>query len=751
MGCGQTNFSKTENGLIIDFPDQKSGGTGKKLALEVVSPKIIKVAFSTTDSALNIPSLVVDDKTAPPVAFSVAEDPDKIELTTDSLLVSVELPSGTVCFYDLENRLLLSAAGNEFVSFEKECTGKQTHIRQDFKWQPDEALYGLGQHRHGHLNLRGVKVDLIQDNTEVSVPFLLSTRGYGLLWDNYSQTVFNDSADSSYIWSDIGDKIQYYFIKGTTFDDIIAQNRKLTGEAPMYPLWALGYMQSRNRYRSEAELTGVVRKQREQKIPLDAIILDYYHWGDQGFGSFVFDEKDFPDPEKMIRDLHQKYHCKLLVSVWPSLTPGIRNWNLFDREGYLLDVMAGFHTQVYDAFNPAAGKLYYELIKEAYLKKGVDGWWFDATEPENQEGFYRSKCHLGTTAKYLNLYSYFDMKNVYERQTAETGKRMFILTRSGFSGQQKFGTTVWSGDIESTFDELKLQIPAGLNFCMSALPYWTTDIGGYKGGNPADPAYQELFTRWFQYGTFCPIFRAHGRRFPGDRSGANEIWSYGREKQKILTDYITFRYRLLPYIYSLSSLVTFEGYTLMRALPFDFAADSRVHNITDQFMFGNDLMVCPVTDAGARERQVYLPKGTRWFDFWTGIQYDGGQEIMAEAPLQIIPLFIRAGSILLMGPEIQYSAEAPADPVELRIFPGSNASFTLYEDETDNFNYLNGQCQRITFRYNDQGKKVTIGEAEGSYPGNIKERTFRIILAGNNGESLQQTVSYLGKEITVQL
>jgi alpha-D-xyloside xylohydrolase len=750
-GCSKTKIIKTEKGLVVELPAIEKGETGKKLALEVITPEVVKVAVSVSDSALYAPSLIVGEKSGGNAFFSIDEKPDKIELLTDSLLVSVELPSGKINFHDRKNRLLLSATGSEILPFEDETVGIQTHVMQHFNWQPGEALFGLGQHRHGQLNLRGLKIELMQENIEVAVPFLLSTNGYGLLWDNYSRTVFNDSADSSFLWSDIGDKIQYFFIKGKTFDNIIALNRELTGEAPMYPRWALGYMQSRNRYRSEAELMGVVKKQRELKIPMDVIILDYYHWGNHGFGSFVFDEKDFPEPEKMIKTLHEKYNCKLLVSAWPSFTPKTKNWELLNGKGYLLNVMASFNSQVYDAYNPAAGELYFNLIREGYLDKGVDGWWFDATEPENREALYKSKCHLGIAAKYLNIYSYFDVKNVYENQVKESDKRVFILTRSGFSGQQKFGTTVWSGDIETNFDELKKQIPAGLNFCMAGLPYWTTDIGGYKGGNPADPAYQEVFTRWFQYGAFCPVFRAHGRRYPGDRTGPNEMWSFGAEKQKILTDYINLRYRLLPYIYSISAQVTSDGFTIMRGLPFDFMNDPKVYNITDQFMFGHSFLVCPVTEAGTTSRPVYLPKGCRWFDFRTGKEFDGGQEIVAAAPLETMPLFVKAGSIIPMGPVVQYSTEKPADPIELRVYPGADATFILYEDENDNFSYRNGQYQKITFRYNDSEKTLTIGQSEGTFPGNLVRRTFHVVKVGEGSGIAPQTVHYSGEETIVEL
>jgi alpha-D-xyloside xylohydrolase len=348
------------------------------------------------------------------------------------------------------------------------------------------------------------------------------------------------------------------------------------------------------------------------------------------------------------------------------------------------------------------------------------------------------------------------MKNVYERQVIEVDKRIFILTRSAFSGQQKFGTTVWSGDIRTDFETLKNQIPAGLNFCMAGFPYWTTDIGGYKGGNPKDPKYQEIFTRWFQYGTFCPVFRTHGRRYPGDRTGANELWSYGEEKQKILAKYVKLRYRLLPYIYSLSHRVSMEGYTMMRSLVFDFMEDPKVHDIKDQFMFGDNFLVCPVTEEGALKRNVYLPKGEQWFNFWTGKIYEGGQIIETDAPIETMPLFIKAGSIIPMGPIIQYSTEKPADPVELRIYSGKDASFTLYEDENDNYNYKSGKYIKIPIQYTDNNKMLKIGPTVGDFPGMLKKRVFNIVLVNeNSGVDIDindkiSIIHYLGKEMNIK-
>ncbi|WP_111708223.1 glycoside hydrolase family 31 protein [Lutibacter citreus] len=748
-------YEKSKSGIIYEIPCSENESI-KKISISVLSPVIIKVSIAENDSLLVVPSIIAKEKLGAEVRFDVSSKDEYIKISTDSIIVYLDKKTGEISFHDVYNSLLLATTKNEITPY-KLGNDSSYKIKQHFLWTENEALYGLGQHELNTLNLRGQKIELSQHNTRVSIPVLLSTKGYGLYWDNYSQSYYQDSNDSSYLASDVADKIQYYFVKGRQFDHIIAGLRELTGESPMLPRWAFGYFQSRNRYKTKNELLGVVKKHRDLNIPLDAVILDYMHWGDKGFGSMVFDSIDFSQPEQMIDDLHRKYNCKLITSVWPSFNKQSANWQLFNKDSLFLGLDLGHFGDVYDAYNPKAGELYWSMVKKSYWDKGVDGIWFDATEPEQLKRFKNTQCYLGPTAKYQNLFSYFDMKNVFEPQLEIDTNRVFVLTRSAFLGQQKFGSVVWSGDIGTDFKTLKEQIPTGLNFCMTGIPYWNTDIGGYLGGDPSDENYQEVFVRWFQYGAFTPMFRAHGRRHPfSSRSGENEMWSFGAKNQEILTDMINLRYRLLPYIYTLSNKVHSDGYTLMRALVFDFINDESVYNIVDQFLVGN-IMVCPVTEKGAVERKVYLPKGCDWFDFWTGKKHTGGQTIIAAAPIERIPLFVKSGTILPLADVMQYSSEKALDNIELRIYPGENADFVLYEDEGDNYNYKQGGFSTIQFTYNEEGNTVSVGGIKGEFEGMLQKRTYQITKVSEGvAVGIEKTISgnivnYNGNAIKVKL
>ena len=725
--CKDYSSHKTANEIIVEIPDRDSHI--KKIRLTAYSPAVIKVEGAPSDSLLQEESLITDSPAKKNFYCKIKENKDHVLVVTSRLRVKLEIPSGIVKFYDSDSQLLVSEGVSELQKT-GDTVDNGYKIKQEFNWRKGEAHYGLGQHENGVLDYRGHKINLYQTNTKISIPVLLSTKGYGLLWDNYSETVYNDKNDNSYIKSEVGDKIRYYFMYGPDFDSIIGCYRNLTGKVPMYPKWAMGFFQSRNRYWTQDELLQVVEKYRQKEIPLDAIVLDYMHWenGTDGFGSFNFDKEAVPNPEKMINTLHQDYNCKILTSSWPSFSKGTKNWKHMKDKGYLMDVTVGYNTQVYDAYNPDARELYWKMLKDTYLERGVDGLWFDVTEPENKEQLEKSTNYLGSSRKYLNTYALFHTRSMYNNLVEyNREKRPYILTRSAFAGQQKYGTTCWSGDIGTSFEALQKQIPAGLNFCATGIPYWTTDIGGYAGGKPDDPEYRELYVRWFQYGTFCPVFRTHGRRHPGDRKTPNEVWSYGSEAESILTDYIRLRYRLMPYIYSLSRKVSSEGYTIMRNLAFNFRKDTNVYNIKDQFMFGDEMLINPVIKSGARDRSVYLPEGTQWYNFWTGESYQGGQSVTVKAPMDKMPIFVQAGSIIPFGPNLQYATQKKADPVELRIYSGDDASFTLYTDENDGHDYKSGAFSLINISYDEDDETVRIGEREGEFPGMLEHRTFKII------------------------
>jgi alpha-D-xyloside xylohydrolase len=474
----------------------------------------------------------------------------------------------------------------------------------------------------------------------------------------------------------------------------------------------------------------------------------------------VFNDK-YPDPKGMIDDLH-KNNVHIMFSFWPFFRKGSPVYDDMDARGYFIakTVAPSFHPvdqALYDAFNPEARKYYWDLLNTGLFKIGADAWWMDTTEPETEGRetniLVENQVALGSGARYANLFPLMTTAGVYEGQRATSDqKRVFILSRSAFAGSQRNAAAVWSGDINPTWSYFKKQIPAGLNYSLSGLPYWTTDIGGFVSGNPDDPAYRELYIRWFEFGTFNPILRAHGTR----TTNQNELWSYGPEAQKILVNYDSLRYRLLPYIYSLAWRTTSEAYTPMRGLVMDFRNDERVSDIGDQFMFGPALLVSPVTDPGSTTRRMYLPQAT-WYDFWTGRSSSGGKVIDTPSPLEQIPLYVRAGSILPLGPEMEWATQKAEDPIELRVYRGANGSFTLYEDENDTYNYEKGAYASIPIHWDDGKQTLTIGDRKGQFPGMLTSRTFQIVWVGDkHGAGIgheskpDKIVQYSGKQIEVK-
>lgn len=732
------------------------------LSVQLCTDSMARVMFRPPNSTSH-PQPWIARTIWPPVSFSVSETPDhSIVLITKRLRIVAERDSSALIFQDVDGHVLLresaSPAPRDLVPA---TDNSERFVRASayFDLTQDESLYGLGQHQSGMLNQRGADLLLMQDNTNITIPFLLSSRGYGLLWNSPSLGHFeNHFQPKIALRADVADGVDYFFLYGPQFDQIIAAYRELTGPAPMLPLWAYGFWQSRFQYQTQQEMLDVAAKYRELKIPLDNLVLDF-DWM-QRMGSHQF-TSNFPDPKAMFQKL-RAMHVHTMISVWPFFTPPGANYDEMLKHDYFV---TGGRTQLpsyypgsrlFEAFNSDGRKMFWQQMKSALFDKGVEAWWLDSSEPLDfygeEQGPMLEGAHiaLGSGSRYANSYPFFETQAVYDGQRATTDKqRVFILTRSGFLGQQSHAATSWSGDIAPTFDSLRRQIPAGLNFAMSGLPYWTTDIGGFQGGDPNDPTYQEVYVRWFQYGTFCPIFRTHGAR------KANELWSYGPRAQQILTNYDKLRYRLLPYIYSLAWRVTSEGYTPMRALVMDFPADRKTLDIADQFMFGPALLVNPVTEAGAVIRRLYLPAGPLWWDFWGGIPYGGGQAVDMPAALDRIPVFVRAGSILPLGPELQYAGEKPADPIELRIYRGSDGSFTLYDDEGDGYAYEKGAHSTITFRWSEAKRELTIDARHGSYPGMLPERTFRVVLVayahglGGDITPTDREVHYSGERVTV--
>jgi alpha-D-xyloside xylohydrolase len=736
-----------------------SMGTGT-LKVQVCSDSVIHVIYSPTASFAKPADLVVIKEHWPAAQWTMQSTNDAVTLTTSLLKVSVTRKDGAVAYAEVSGDSLLEEASRRLTP--EKVNGEDTYRAESAisVYGSHEGLYGLGQHQAGVWNYRGESVDISQENSNISVPLMVSSKGYGIFWNNTSRSRFNNRfANYLYISSEVADVIDYYFLYGPDFDKIVAAYRDLTGQAPMFGRWAYGFWQCKNRYKSQEELLGVARKYRDLHIPVDNLVQDWFWWNHKG--EFVFN-KNYPDPKGMVDRLHnENFH--LMISIWPFFEPGSANYDYMQNQGWFVDkfkyAKPPYHTDamaVYDATSPEARKYYWDQVDKGLFSIGLDAWWMDTTEPET-EGQEENilldhKLAAGSGNRYVNVYPLLDTQAVYQGQrSASDKKRVFILSRSAFAGSQRNGVTAWSGDINSDWLSFRRQIPAGLNFAVSGIPYWTTDIGGFVFGNPTDPAFRELFIRWFQYGTFNPILRVHGTRHPDE----NELWSYGPDAQTILVNFDRLRYRMLPYIYSLAWKTTNEAYTPMRPLVMDFRTDSRAQNVGDQFMYGPAFLVNPVTDPAATIRQLYLPE-TRWYDFWTGAAVEGGRTINAAAPLDRLPLYIRAGSILPLGPEEEWSTQKPADPIELRIYRGANADFTLYEDENDNYDYEKGAYSTIGLHWDDAQHTLTIGDRKGQFPGMLENRTFRVVfVTENHGAGVNpasepdKVVQYSGKQMTV--
>ncbi|HEX9933979.1 MAG TPA: TIM-barrel domain-containing protein, partial [bacterium] len=516
--------------------------------------------------------------------------------------------------------------------------------------------------------------------------------------------------------------------------------------------------QCRERYETQEQITNVVAEYRRRNVPLDGIIQDWQYWKPGGWGSHEFDPKRYPDPAGMVNNVHAA-NAHVIISVWPRFDLGLKNLAELEEAGAVYppvyqNVYPKGEGKWYDPFNAEGQRIYWKQISKNLFACGFDGWWLDASEAElgGKWGEMRElTTAAGPGAKVFNAYPLMHTTGIYEGQRAESSaKRVFILTRSAYPGQQRNSAVTWSGDTEGNWDVFANQIPAGLNFVATGIPYWNTDIGGFFGGDPADPQYAELFTRWFQFGAFCPMFRVHGTGKP------KEIWRFDEAAQQIMADYVRLRYHLLPYIYSVSWMVTSEGYTMMRPLAMDFRQDDGIFDIADQFMFGPAFMANPVVTPGLTSRDVYLPTGANWTNFWTGESHAGGKTISTASPIGTIPLFVRAGSIIPYGPAVLYASEKPTDPIELRVYRGAYGCFTLYEDEGDNYNYEKGAYATISFKWDERKQELSIGKRRGKFPGMLKARTFNVVwVSPGRGAGIplivkpDVVVRYTGKALTV--
>jgi alpha-D-xyloside xylohydrolase len=686
-------------------------------------------------------------------AFKFAQTAKAATLTTAKMMVSIAMDRGNLTFSTPDGKYFLREI-NAIPRTYKSVTlnGEATNDVVD-RFSPDmsEGLYGLGQHQSGMFNYRGSSVKLAQDNTDIAVPVMVSNKGYALMWNTAAYTTVDNRfpLDLS-INSIAGDGVDYFIIYGPEMDEIIHGYRTLTGHAPMLPRWTYGFIQSKDHYLSLDEILTVANRYRAEHIPMDGMVQDWFWWkieGDPGFN------KNYNDVAGDIKKLHDE-HVHTMISTWGLLDPLSDTYKKLDAESLLVPT-----AHVYDASSPRAQDLYWQGLPGPLFAEGWDSFWLDSAEPEEYWPHYGDAIlrdrtlKIGSGALYTNVFPLLHTEGIQQhwRKTSEA-KRTFLLTRSAFLGQQRVGATVWSGDVISSFWGLSHQVAAGLNYAISGLPYWTTDIGGYwptYDQPQTDAAYQELYLRWFQFGVFCPVFRSHGHR------PQNEMWSYPAVEPTLI-EYDKLRYRLMPYIYSLAWKVSSEDYTIQRPLIMDWRTDPATWNNADQFMFGPALLVNPVLEAGATERRLYLPKGT-WYDFWTGESLTGGKKIDAPVTLSKIPLYVRAGSILPMGPDEEYADEKPNGPIELRVYPGADGTFTLYQDEGDNYNYERGGHATISIAWSDATRTLTLGPRQGTYTGMPRELTFHIVWprAGHGaGPAVEtqadKTVAYSGAAVTVQ-
>ncbi len=750
------------------------------MKIKICRDNIVQVKFTSVPSFTSKTSLVIINEWKTTPKYTVTENSTEIIIATAKIKIKVDRQSNSIKYTDLNDVVILAEDGvNGKTMSEATIAGINTYnCSTQFISPSDEALFGLGCHPEDTLsiNYKGRNQDLVIKYMTGAIPVLLSNKGYGLLWDNYSPSYFYGAESSNtkfkYL-SESGKMVDYYFIYGPDFDHIIASYRDATGQAPMFPKWSFGLFQSQDRYKSQAELLSVKDKYRNGKIPLDCIVQDWFYWEPNVIGSHVMWPERYPNPKAMVDELH-KANIHAMISIWPVMAKGTKTYTEMANAGNLTtitwdNVMTHTFDNYYDAHSLKARKMYWQQAKDSLIApQGWDAWWVDQCEPDNGallDARRQADFALGKGIDYFNTYSLMHSEGLYTNWRADIpNKRAFFLIRQAFAGLQRNAATLWSSDISCTWRAYKSQVPQGINACASGIPFWTSDIGGYhfhwQAPDWSTPSNRELFTRWFQFGTFSPIFRIHGK---GERALFSDNWD--AKTKAILLNYDNLRYRLLPYNYSLAWKVTSEGYTIMRSLAFDFRNDANVYSVPDQYMFGSAFLVNPVTEqmyspeqnaSAVKTRKVYLPESSKWYDFWTGKLIAGGQTIDAPSPIEIIPLYVKAGSIVPMGPYLQYATEKAADPIEIRIYAGADAGFVIYEDENDTYNYENGKYSTIAMNWNEAEKTFTIKDRKGDFPGMLKNRTFRIVWVDEkNGigiEPAQQAkiVQYSGKEIKIK-
>ncbi len=966
MGAQAADFVQNGNYLTVQLKQHQNYGPSQ-IRLQVVNDRIIRVQATAEQGFRNKQSLIIVPQNSK-AKYKVEEQGDDLIITTAAMRAVLNEATGQITFYDLKDQVLLKEVAQGGKTF-KPFTVPDREIGVDiakvpeaqkhgWSWRalfdsPDnEAFYGLGQHQSEELNMKGKNEDLFQYNTKVSVPFVISNKNYGILWDSYSysrwgnpddylqlnrafklydkdgkegqltgtyvdkngqkivrgedsiyfeyampetseicnqtdkggiqnlpkgfalngskvvyegyveaptnsfyqfilyyagymkiyidgklvvperwRTAWNPNSykfetaiqkgkktpiriewqpdgDVSYcglrvaaprseaeknqlsIWSEMSPDMDYYFIAGKNMDEVISGYRTLTGKAPVYPKWVLGFWQSRERYQSSKDIEENMKKFRDLKIPVDNIVQDWNYWKLDSWGSHEFESARYPNPQAMLDSVHA-LHGRFMISVWPKFYDTVKNYKELDAKGWMyhqaikddIHDWLGFRGSFYDAYDAGARKMFWRQMDENLYTKykfGIDAWWMDASEPNVRDCtpmWYRKALSgptaLGTATEYFNAYSIVNADAIYNGQrSVNPNQRVFLLTRSGFAGEQRYSTATWSGDIATRWEDMRAQMTAGLNYSMAGLPFWGMDQGGFcvenryvaaqqefdkTGKENADlKEWRELQARWNQFGCFVPLYRAHGQ-WP-----LREVWNIApadHPAYKTIVAYDKLRYRLMPYLYSMAGMVHLKDYTMMRGLVMDFNGDEKVLDIKDQWMFGSALMACPVGEYQKYSREVYLPKQKGWYDFYTGAYHAGGQTIVADAPFDKIPVFIPEGAILPIGPEMQWSDEKKPELIDLYVYAGKDGSYTLYEDEGTNYNYEKGKYAVIDFKYDDARKQVTIGARKGSFDGMLQKRRFNIILVDQKkqqGVNLAKSpkgkvVKYAGQAMTVKL
>ena len=924
-------FVKNVDGITV-YPNINYSGNTQVVRLQVINDKIIRVTASPNKAISDKKSLITVVN-ATSKNWTVTQMGEKVILKTPAIAATILQTTGAVSFADHTGKSIVWERQYNGRKFSPAVfTGEPSFgITQTFETTEGDAYYGLGQHQDDQFNYKGGQVFMFQNNTEVAVPFLISNKNYGILWDNYSLSKVGDvreymplsnlklyskegdlgwltasysndhkkpnevaftKAESdinykylndtknflpqdfniqkgqvtwegsiasdfdgvhkfsffyagytkmyidgklmldrwrqawnpgqglvslqmekgrkyairiewipdggeSYLsvkWinpipktdvnaytfsSEAGKQMDYYFVAGDNMDEVISGYRTLTGKATIVPKWAMGFWQSRERYKTQDEILSTVDEFRKRKIPLDNIVLDWSYWRQPEWGSQEFDPARFPNPDSMISVLHDKYKTQIMISVWPKFYEGIPAYEAFNSKGWVYKrnvadrqrdwIAKGYVGTFYDAFNDQAKKGFWDLINTKLYNKGIDAWWMDASEPDilsnaspEKRKLQMTPTSVGLAAEYLNAYPLENAKGIYFGQrSTNPGKRVFLLTRSGFAGSQHYAASIWSGDIASRWTDMKAQISAGLNFSLSGLPFWTMDAGGfsverrYEHPNDADlEEWRELNARWYQFSSFVPLFRVHGQ-FP-----FREIYNIAPENHpayQSMLFYNKLRYRLMPYIYTLAGMTYHKDYTIMRGLVMDFAKDTAINNIGDEYMFGPSLLISPVYTYKDRNRNLYLPAGQGWYNLYSGKYLKGGMHITEDAPYEKTPVFVKEGSIIPFGPELQYTAEKSADTITLYVYTGRDASFTLYEDENTNYNYEKGAFANIPFQYNEAQKQLTIGDRKGSFTGMLTNRTFKIVqVTASHPQPLDfnatpyKVVPYSGKAVIIK-